>query len=55
VKLARSIADRDLKPYNMPAVEIRWVDEVDPKRARRVAEILANILDTAGTPEDGRR
>ncbi len=54
MKSTPAIVDRDLKPDN-PDVEIRWVEEVDPKRARRVAEILANILDTAGTPEDGRR
>jgi orotate phosphoribosyltransferase-like protein len=36
-------------------VEIRWREENDPRRLRRIAEILANILDSAGTPEDGRR
>mgnify|MGYP001411088464 CR=1 FL=1 len=43
---------RDLKPA---MVEIRWREENDPRRLRRIAELLANILDTAGTPGEGRR
>ncbi len=51
MKPARAIVDRDAKPDNVPdLVEIRWVETVDPKRAKRVAEILSRILDTAGTP-----
>lgn len=39
----------------VPRVEIEWVEEVDPRRARRIAEILADILDNATTPEEGRK
>jgi hypothetical protein len=50
VKPARvELDDRDLKPANAPAdgVELTWHDEIDPRRVRRVAEILADILDNA--------
>ncbi len=30
-----------------PPVTIKWRKETDPRRLRRVAEILADILDTA--------
>lgn len=48
-------SDQLQPPVTPPRVAIRWREENDPRRLRRVAEILANIMDTAGTPEkDGR-
>lgn len=42
-------------PASEPRIAIRWREENDPRRLRRVAEVLAKIMDTAGTPgKDGR-
>jgi len=38
-----------------PAVVLTWRPEVDPRRLRRIAEILADILDNGSTPGEGRR
>jgi hypothetical protein len=38
-----------------PAVEVTWRPEVDTRRLRRIAEILADILDNGSTPGEGRR
>jgi orotate phosphoribosyltransferase-like protein len=35
------------KPVERPLVEIKWTPVVDPRRLRRIGEILADILDTA--------
>jgi hypothetical protein len=59
VKPARVIVDRDVMTSNAAndrGVELTWHDEIDPRRVRRVAEILADILDNAATPdESGKR
>lgn len=34
-----------------PLVVLTWTREVNPRRLRRVAELLADILDNASTPE----
>jgi hypothetical protein len=54
VKPARAIADRDLKPENgNQVVAIVRHEMIDPRRARRIAEVLADILDNAS--HSGRR
>jgi len=53
-----AVVHRDLKPDNVPVeetsgdlVERRDVDR--PDRRRRMLEILARIVDSANTPDDG--
>jgi hypothetical protein len=53
MKPARAIVDRDMKPENMPDVAIVRHESIDPRRARRLAEVLADILDNAN--HSGRR
>lgn len=43
----KPVGQRDLKPA------ITWRPERDDRRLHRVALILLDILDTAGTPEEG--
>lgn len=50
--------ERNTKPIRSPAdfdVELVWHEEVDRSRARRVANILADILDNAPTPAEIRK
>jgi hypothetical protein len=56
MKPARAIVDRDLKPENENGnqdVAIVRHESIDPRRARRLAEVLADILDNAS--HSGRR
>ncbi len=55
MKVARVELDHDPEPAP-ELVETTWVEHVDARRLRRVAEILADILDNKTTPaESGRR
>jgi hypothetical protein len=46
-----------LQPPVGPRVTVGWREarREDPRRLRRVAEILVDILDNAVTPEEGRK
>lgn len=61
MRSAGAVVDRDIKPSNTrdvvvpDVVELVWHEEVDRPRARRVAEILANILDNETTPGEVQR
>ncbi|MGE0547580.1 MAG: hypothetical protein AB7O24_04440 [Kofleriaceae bacterium] len=47
---------RDVKPaIARHGVVITESEVADDARVRRIAEILADILDRAGTPEEGER
>lgn len=50
MKPAAALVDRDVKPENLSEdereVAIRWLPDDDRARLRRVAEILADIVDT---------
>lgn len=45
--------DRDMKPEHVRhGVVVTDAEDVDRRRLRRIAEILADILDTPSTPEE---
>lgn len=56
------MSQRDLKPAcvtcgnrcpcSCPDVELVWHEEIDPRRLKRVAAILADILDNKNNPEE---